>query len=232
MPGSASGRVTRREGPQAVGAERAGGVLETAVDRFDGEAHRPHHQRKPHDAAGERRPGPAKREHNPEMIGKERPQRRAAPQQHQQDIARHHRRQHQRQMDESVEQELAGKAPARQRIGRKDTERQAESGGRQRDLEGQPDRRPFIRSKLEHRLWPRPDKRMRGKHRRSVPQRQHSQRGFGPVTYRSCRSPARRTGAPPSATADRRGRPPHRHCATLPSARPGRGSAGARYWEK
>ena len=66
MPGSASGSVTVANTPRPVGAERRGGVLQPAVDRLDRQPDRPHHQRKRHDAAGQRRAGPAEREDDAE----------------------------------------------------------------------------------------------------------------------------------------------------------------------
>ena len=73
MPGSASGSVTVRNDPEAVGAERRGGVLQPAVDRLERQPDRAHQQRKAHDAAGERRAGPAEREHDAEMSARKAP---------------------------------------------------------------------------------------------------------------------------------------------------------------
>ena len=63
-PGSASGSVIVANTARAVGAERAGGLLEPAVDRLEREPDRAHHQRKRHDRRGERGAGPAEGEHD------------------------------------------------------------------------------------------------------------------------------------------------------------------------
>ena len=68
MPGNASGSVTVKNTRSVIGAERRGGVFEPAIDRLEREPDRPHHQRKAHDAAGQRRAGPAEREDDAEMI--------------------------------------------------------------------------------------------------------------------------------------------------------------------
>src|SRR6266853_956065 len=61
-----------------------------AVDRLDRQADRAHHQRKAHHRAGECRTGPAKGEHDPEMLVEELAERAAAAEQQQ--VTGHHRR--------------------------------------------------------------------------------------------------------------------------------------------
>ncbi len=68
MPGRASGKRDGEEDAQAVGAERGGGIFQAAVDGFERQPDRPHQQRKPHDAAGQRRAGPAEGKDDAEMI--------------------------------------------------------------------------------------------------------------------------------------------------------------------
>jgi hypothetical protein len=53
-----------------VTVERACGLLQPSVDGFDRQPDRSHQKRKRHHAAGQCRPGPAKREHDAEMVGK------------------------------------------------------------------------------------------------------------------------------------------------------------------
>src|SRR5208337_2118462 len=140
----------REKNPQAVRAERRSRVLELAVDRLDGEPQRAHQQGKAHDPACERRAGPAEREHDAEMIGEERTDWPAPPERDQEQIAGDHRREHQRQMNETVEQRLAPKVSARQQEGKGKPERQRHRGGDQSDLERQPDRNPFDGRKIKH----------------------------------------------------------------------------------
>ena len=67
-----------------------------------------------HDAAGERGSGPAEREHDAEVVGEEGADRSAPAERDQQQIAGHDRRQHQRQVNDAVEQRLAPEILARQ----------------------------------------------------------------------------------------------------------------------
>ena len=114
MPGRMSGRVMVTKTQSAIGAERAGGRLQPAVDRLDRQADGAHHQRKAHDGAGQRRAGPAEGEDDAEMLGQEGADRPAPAEAEQQQIAGDHRRQDQRQMDDAVEQRLAPETAARQ----------------------------------------------------------------------------------------------------------------------
>src|ERR1051325_1759578 len=61
-----------REHENAIGAEGGGGGFELRVDGLEREPYRAHQQRKAHHAAGERRTGPAEREHDAEPLGKKR----------------------------------------------------------------------------------------------------------------------------------------------------------------
>ena len=150
MPGRISGSVIVRNTQSAVGAERAGGVFEAAVDGLDRQADRAHHQRKAHHR---RRPAPrrssgtrrrcrsARRGSAP--IGPRRPN------SEQQQVAGDDRRQDQRQMHDAVEQRLArrsGRAPAaaRRRCRPAGWPASATSG----DLQAQPDRGPFFRREV------------------------------------------------------------------------------------
>ena len=67
MPGSASGSVTVANSPGRLAPSVAAASSSRAVDRLDRQPDRPHHQRKRHHAAGQRRAGPAEREHDAEM---------------------------------------------------------------------------------------------------------------------------------------------------------------------
>ena len=81
MPGSDQRQGDRQEHPGAVGAERAGGLLQPRVDGLDRQADGAHQQRKAHHAAGQRRARPAEREDDAEMIGEEAADRPAPPEQ-------------------------------------------------------------------------------------------------------------------------------------------------------
>jgi len=85
------------------------------------------------------------------MLGQERAQHTAPSEQHEQDISGDDRRKHQGQMDDAVEQHLAGKPPARQRIAGQQADWQTECRGGQRDLQRQADGRPFLGRKFKHR---------------------------------------------------------------------------------
>ncbi len=82
-------------------------LLEPAVDRFDRQPDRPHQQRKRHDAAGQRRAGPAERKHDAEVSARNAPTSAAPAERQQQQIAGDDRRQHQRQVHQRLEQRLA-----------------------------------------------------------------------------------------------------------------------------
>jgi hypothetical protein len=76
-----------------------------------------HRQRKAHHRAGECGTGPAKGEHDPEMLVEELAERAAAAEQQQQQVAGHHRRHDQRQVNYSVEQRFSPEPSARQHQG-------------------------------------------------------------------------------------------------------------------
>ena len=87
---------SQRQGHHQKDPDRAGAVcgrrtLEPPVDRLDRQAYCAHHQRKAHHRAGECGTGPAKGEHDPEMLVEELAERAAAAERQQQ-VAGHHRR--------------------------------------------------------------------------------------------------------------------------------------------
>src|SRR5271166_2992972 len=84
------------------------------------------------------------------MIGKKRPDRPAPPKRDQEQIPGDYRGQHQRQMNETIEQRLAPEIPACEQEGKGKPERERHSGGDDGDLERQPDRDPFIGRKIKH----------------------------------------------------------------------------------
>jgi hypothetical protein len=105
MPGRVSGNVITKS---------SSGVFQPAVDRLDRQADRAHHQREAHHGAGECRTGPTKRKDNPEMLVQELTKCAATAEEQQQDVACHHGRQDQWQMNQSVEQRFSPESPARQ----------------------------------------------------------------------------------------------------------------------
>ena len=138
------------EDPEAIGPECRRRVLEPAVDRFQRQPDRADHQRKAHDAAGERRAGPAEREDDAEMRFQERADRPTASERNEQQVAGNDGRQHQRQVYDAVQQRfppelLAGEQPAD-----RDAERQCEQRGDDGDSQRQFDRGPFGRREVEH----------------------------------------------------------------------------------
>ena len=116
MPGSASGNVTVSEHPDRAGAQRGGGRLEPAVDRLDRKPDRPHHQRKAHTRRSQCRARPAEGTRCRDLVQKA-AHRPAPSERDQQQIARHHRRQHQRQCTSPSSSACPGKpcAPAPKR---------------------------------------------------------------------------------------------------------------------
>ena len=150
MPGSASGSVHGKERPESVGAQRRRGVLKPAVDRLERQPDGANQQRKRHHAAGERRTGPAEREHDAEMVGEKGADGALSPERDQQQIAGHHRRQHQRQMHDAVEQRLAPEVLPRQEPCDGDAERQRHHGRDHGDAERQRDRGPFVGGEVKH----------------------------------------------------------------------------------
>ena len=139
-----------RNTKHAIGAERRGGVFEPAVDRLKRKPDRAHHQRKTHDAAGQRRAGPAERKDDAEIVGEERANRASAPERYEQQIAGDDRRQHQRQVDDPVEQRLAPELLPRQQPADGNAERQRASGGDNGDTQRQLDRSPFGGGEAKH----------------------------------------------------------------------------------
>src|SRR5437870_6727335 len=91
MPGRASGRVITRK-TQTGPAPSVASTLQPPVDRLDRQPYCAHHQRKAHHRAGECGTGPAKGEHDPEMLVEELAERAAAAEQQQQVAGRHRRR--------------------------------------------------------------------------------------------------------------------------------------------
>ena len=124
-----------KKGAGAVGAKRGGGVFQLSIDRLERQPGRTHKQRETHDAAGERRAGPAEGKHDPEIVLKETADRSLAAEGQQQQIAGHHRRQHERQMHDTVEQRLAPEILARQQPGHGDPEGQCGERRRHRDAQ-------------------------------------------------------------------------------------------------
>ncbi len=134
------------------GAERARCLFQPAVDRLDRQPYRPHQQRKRHHAAGQRRAGPAKREHDAEMVGEPRADQAAAAESQQQQIAGDDRRQHQRQMNQRIEDRLAPEFTPRQQPRQRDAERRRHQRRDDGDAQRQQDGRPFGRRYLEHQV--------------------------------------------------------------------------------
>ena len=123
------------KGADAVGAERGRGVFQPSIDRLERQPGRSHQQGKTHDAAGECRAGPAEGKHDPEIVLKETADGSFAAERQQQQIAGHHRRQHERQMHDTVEQRLAPEILARQQPGHGDAEGQCGERRRHRDAQ-------------------------------------------------------------------------------------------------
>ena len=99
-----------REHPERIGAERPGSVFQAAIDGFDRQADRADQQRKRHHRAGERRAGPAKGEHDPEVLVQERTDRAAPAEAEEEQIAGDDRRQDERQQHDAVDDRLSGEA--------------------------------------------------------------------------------------------------------------------------
>ena len=138
-----------QEHPERVGAERAGGVFQAAIDGLDRQADRPDQQRKGHHRAGERRAGPAKREHDPEMLVQERADRAAPSEAEEEQIAGDDRRQDERQQHDAVDDRLSGEVRARQQVGDRDADRQAGEHRDGCDPDAEPNRGPLVRREVE-----------------------------------------------------------------------------------
>ena len=149
-PGSASGKRHGGKHPPRRGAERARGLLQPAVDRLDRQPDRAHQQRKRHHAAGQRRAGPAEREHDAEMIGEPRADQPAPAERQQQQIAGHDRRQHQRQMHQRIDHRFAPEITPRQQPRQRDAERRRHQRRDHGDPQRKQDRRPFRWRDVEH----------------------------------------------------------------------------------
>ena len=106
MPGRQSGRVTVTNTQSGWAPSVPAAALQPRVDGLDRQADGAHHQRKAHDRAGQRRAGPAEGEDDAELLVEEGADRPAPAEQDQQQVAGHHRRQDQRQVDQRVDQAL------------------------------------------------------------------------------------------------------------------------------
>ena len=124
------------EHPDRMSAERSRRILQLAVDGCDGQADRAHQQREAHDGAGERRAGPAEREHDAEMLRQEGADRAAPAETEQQEPADDDRRQNQGEMDENVKELPPPEAPALQQRARWRCRERGSPPSRRRRLSG------------------------------------------------------------------------------------------------
>ena len=95
-------------------------------------------------------PGPAKGEHDAELLVEKAPDRPLPPKQQQQHIAGDHWRQHQRQEHERIEERAPVETGPRQHHGDGDAEGQARRHGERRDAQGELDRGEFFGCQREH----------------------------------------------------------------------------------
>ena len=83
-PGAISGSVMETNRSSGAGAQRARGVLQSAIDVLERDADRAHHQRKGHDRGGQRGAGAGERELDAEVLVQPAADRPAHAEQHQQ----------------------------------------------------------------------------------------------------------------------------------------------------
>jgi len=141
-PGKASGKRDERECPQAISAQCSGSVLQTAVDRLDGEADGTHHERKPITPQASAAPVHRNDSTIPRYCAKalqERRGGRTAPAA----CNRDDRRQYERHMNKPIDKELAWKSPAGERVGGKSASGRARKRCRNGDPERQEDGCPL-----------------------------------------------------------------------------------------
>src|SRR3954469_11499704 len=105
-------------------AQTLRGFGKTRRLRFKREAYRTHLKGKCQDGGCQRCTRPAEHEANAELVEQECAQRRARTERYEQQIAKSHRRQHERQMHEAVDQRLAWKTATRQQKCGEESERQ------------------------------------------------------------------------------------------------------------
>ena len=121
------------------------------IDLFHAQADRTHHQRQSDHRAGQYRALPAENQFDAqgfEDVAEGSP----APEQQEQQVADHHRRQDQGQIDQAVEQGLAAQATEGQYPGQAEADRKIDQGGRCRDFGGQPDCLNIGRGQGQHGL--------------------------------------------------------------------------------
>ncbi len=143
IPGRISGRVTVRNtqgcaAPRVAAACSSRGSTASIASRMARTI-----SGKRHDPGGQRRPGPAEGEHEPQCVSRNAAHRPVAAEGQQQQIAGHHRRQDQRQMHQPVQRRLAQKPPARQRMATNRPKGSA-TRGPERHLQRQRHRLPFL----------------------------------------------------------------------------------------
>ena len=124
--------------------------FQLAVDQRDGEADRTHRQGEGDDRRRQNGSLPGEHESYAEPVVEWLPNPSIAAEQNQQEVARDHRRYDQRCMDDGFQCHFAAEFASRQQP----SEQHGRNGGDQRnpegDLQGQPDRAPFIWIQIKH----------------------------------------------------------------------------------
>ena len=145
IPGAASGKVTvaktNQDGAPSVCAACSSRASTASIDSRIARTI----SGKPITAAASAAPVQRKENVNPQQASKSAPEDSLPSEADQQQPAGDHRRQHQRQMHQRVDQRLAGKSPPRQQPGDGHGERQARQRADRGDLEREEYRRPFRR---------------------------------------------------------------------------------------
>jgi hypothetical protein len=111
IPGRLSGRVTVRKTQTGDAPSVPGGLFQLAVGGVERQADRADHQREGHDGRGERGAGPAEGDRHAKL-GQEPPDGGLRAERDQQQEARNHRGQDERQVDKAVQERLSREGPS------------------------------------------------------------------------------------------------------------------------
>ena len=123
------------KGAKRMGAEGARCAFKPGVDAFNRQAHGSQHEREPHHSSRQNSTAPRKRNLHPKPFAQNMTQKPSASQQQEKQIADHDGRQHEGQVAQAVEEELAAKVFARQHPPQRDGKGQADHHAEHAHLE-------------------------------------------------------------------------------------------------
>ena len=141
------------KGAKRMGTEGARCAFKPGVDAFNRQAHGSQHEREPHHSSRQNSTAPRKRNLHPKPFAQNMTQKPSASQQQEKQIADHDGRQHEGQVAQAVEEELAAKVFARQHPPQRDGKGQADHHAEHTHLEREGEDGVFFGSWEYHKKW-------------------------------------------------------------------------------